>query len=90
MQIKPNKGGGVAGGPPLQLITLKQDENIWVYLAKKVLNISDFCPAEGIFVDQAFNSSHVGVCTPLKSLQNYTVFDLVNKKMTYSEIGGLW
>ena len=28
-----------------ELIPFKQDENIWVYLAKYVLNISDFCLA---------------------------------------------
>ena len=69
-----------------QLIPSKQDENIWVYLAKIVLNISDFCFAGGTYVEQTFTSCLIGVCTPLESLRNYTVFKHIKKKMTYSDI----
>ena len=58
-----------------RLIPFKQDENIWVYLAKNVVNISDFCLAGGIYVEQTFTSCLIGVCTPLESLRNYTVFE---------------
>ena len=69
-----------------QLIPFKWDENIWVYLAKHFLNISDFCLAGGIYVEQTFTSCLIGVCTPLESLRNYTVFEHIKKKMTYSDI----
>ena len=69
-----------------QRIPFKRDENIWVYLAKTVLNISDFCLAGGTFFEQAFASCVIGVCTPLESLRNYTVFEHIEKKMTYSDI----
>ena len=65
-----------------QLIPFKQDENIWVYLAKNVPNISDFCLEGGTYIEQPFTSCLVGIRTPLESLRNYTVFDLVNKEMT--------
>ena len=69
-----------------QLIPFKQDENIWVYLTEIVLNISDFCFARGTYVEQTFTSCLIGVCTPLESLRNYTVFKHIDKKMTYCEI----
>ena len=69
-----------------QRIPFKRDENIWVYLAKTVLNISDFCLAGGTYVEQAFTPCVIGVCTPLESLRNYTVFEHIGKKMTYSDI----
>ena len=58
-----------------QLIPFKRDENMWVYLAKDILNFSDFCLAGGTYVEQSFTSCLVGVCTPLESLQIHTVFD---------------
>ena len=68
-----------------RLIPFKQDENIWVYLAKNV-NISDFCLAKGTYVEQTFTSWLIGVCTPLESLRHYTIFEHMEKKMTYSDI----
>ena len=49
-----------------EFIPFKQDENIWVYLAKYVLNI--FCLTGGAYVEQTFTSCLIGACTPLKSL----------------------
>ncbi|KAF6078426.1 hypothetical protein HJG60_009254 [Phyllostomus discolor] len=69
-----------------QLIPFKWDENIWVYLAKNVLNTSDFCLAGGTYVEQTFTSCLIGVCAPLESLRHYTVFDDIEKKITYSDI----
>ena len=69
-----------------QLIPFKQDENIWVYLAKIVLNISDFCFAGRTYVEQTFASCLIGVCTPLESLRNQTVFKHIEKKMIYFDI----
>ena len=69
-----------------QLMPFKQDENIWVYLAKNVLNISEFYLSGGTYIEQTFTSCLVGVCTPLESLRNYTVFEHIKKKITYSDI----
>ena len=69
-----------------ELTPFKQNENIWVYLAKNVLNISDFCLAGGIYGEQTFTSYVVGVCAPLESLRNYTLFKYINKSISYSDI----
>ena len=58
---------------------------MWVYLAKSVLNIFDFCLAGGTYIEHIFTSCLIGVCTPLESLQNYTFFQQINKK-TYATI----
>ena len=57
-----------------------------MYLAKNVVNISDFCLAKGTYVEQTFTSCLIGVCTPLESLRNYTEFKHIEKKMIYSDI----
>ena len=59
---------------------------MWVYLAKSVLNIFDFCLAGGTYIEHIFTSCLIGVCTPLESLGNYTVFERIKNKMTYSDI----
>ena len=69
-----------------ELIPFRRDENIWVYLAKNVLNLSDFCLAGGTYIEQTFTSSLVGVCTPLESLRNYTLFKYINKSISYTDI----
>ncbi|XP_045677565.1 syncytin-B-like [Phyllostomus hastatus] len=69
-----------------ELTPFKENENIWVYLAKNVLNTSDFCLAGGTYIEQTFASYIVGVCAPLESLRNYTLFKYINKTITYADI----
>ena len=69
-----------------QLIPFKRDENIWLYLAKNVVNISDFCLAGGTFVEQTFTTCLLRVCTSPRSLGNYTLFKHISKGITYPDI----
>ena len=50
------------------------------------MSISDFCLAGGTYFEQTFTSCLLGVCAPLESLRNYTVFEHIEKKITYSDI----
>lgn len=68
------------------LIPLQKNENIWVYLAKHVMNISDFYLKGGTYVEQTFASCLVGVCTPLSHVRIYTIFQYINKPISYSDI----
>ena len=46
----------------------------WKYLgvfSKNILNIFDFCLAEGAYVEQTFTVCLVGIYTLLESLQSY-------------------
>ncbi|XP_074172436.1 uncharacterized protein LOC141567811 [Rhinolophus sinicus] len=67
-------------------IPFERDENIWVYLAKHVLNISDFCLSGGTYVEQTFTSCLIGVCTPLETIRNHTMFQSIDKRISYSDI----
>ena len=62
------------------------DKNIWVHLAKNVLNVSEFCLAEGTYVEQTFTTPLKGVCTPLESLWNCTLLQHINRKRTYTDV----
>lgn len=57
-------------------------------LAKKknVLNISKFSLSGGTYVEQTSTSHLIGDCTALGSLQNYSVFQHINKTITYFDI----
>lgn len=68
------------------LIPFRRDENIWVYLAKHALNVSDFCLSGGTYMEQAFTSCLIGVCTPLETIRNSTIFQFIDKPISYSDI----
>lgn len=57
-------------------------------LAKKrnVLNICNFSLSGGTYVEYTSTSHLIGDCTPLGSLQNYSLFQHINKSTTYSDI----
>lgn len=52
---------------------IQKDENTWVYLAKNVHNVSDFCLLGGTYVEQTFASCLVGGGTPTANT-NYIHF----------------
>lgn len=64
----------------------RKDENVWVYLAKHVMNASDFCLTGGTSVEQTLTSCLIGVCTPLSHMKNHTVFQFITKPISYSDI----
>lgn len=70
----------------VEIIPLKRDENIWVYLARNVLNVSDFCLSGGISVKQTFASGLIGIGTPIANIKNYTHFRHFRKEITYWDL----
>lgn len=72
-----------------EIYPLKRDENIWVYLARNVLNVSDFCLSGGIYVKQTFMSCLIGVGTPIANIQNYTHLIHIRKEITYWDLYAL-
>lgn len=64
----------------------RKDENVWVYLAKHVVNVSDFCLTGGSSVEQTLTSSLIGVRTPLNHMKNHTIFQFITKPSSYSDI----
>ncbi|XP_059589230.1 syncytin-2-like [Alligator mississippiensis] len=52
----------------------EKSQNVWVHLAKDVLNVTHFCLVGGISVDDIFTSCLIGVPTPMEALQNQTWF----------------
>lgn len=65
---------------------VKRDENIWVYLARNVLNASDFCLSGGISVEQTFTAGLIGVGAPIATIKNYTHFRHFRKEITYWDL----
>ncbi|XP_059584597.1 uncharacterized protein LOC132250851 [Alligator mississippiensis] len=52
----------------------EKSQNVWVYLAKDVLNVTHFCLAGGTSVEDIFTSCLIGVPTPLEAVRNQTWF----------------
>lgn len=67
-------------------LAVKRDENIWVYLARSVLNVSDFCLSGGISVKQTFTSGLIGVGAPIANIKNDTHFRHFRKEITYWDL----
>ncbi|XP_059580914.1 syncytin-A-like [Alligator mississippiensis] len=74
------------GGENLLPQEFDPQENVWIYLAREILNRTDFCLAGGINAHLVFTSCLIAVPTPLKILQNYTMLKDVKKENTYQDI----
>ena len=75
-----------------RLIPFKQDENIWVYLAKIVLNISNFCFAGGTYVEQTCTTCLMVFVLPWKAFEIVPCYSIsIGKEPTLMFIiGNLW
>ncbi|XP_059570322.1 syncytin-B-like [Alligator mississippiensis] len=76
----------LVGGKNLLQQKFDAQENVWIYLAREILNKMDFCLAGGINAHLVFTSCLIAVPTPFQILQNYTMLKDVNKKSTYQDI----
>lgn len=59
-------------GTPESPIPFQRNENVWVYLAKHIMNVSEFSLKGGTYVEQTFTSRLVGVCTCLNQIKKTT------------------
>lgn len=73
-------------GTPESPIPFQRNENVWVYLAKHIMNVSEFSLKGGTYVEQTFISCLVGVGTSLNQIKNHTIFWFINKPISYSDI----
>ncbi|XP_059576733.1 uncharacterized protein LOC132247730 [Alligator mississippiensis] len=49
----------------------EKNQNVWIYLAKEVVNTTHFCLAGGTSVQDVFTSCLIGMPTPLETLQSH-------------------
>lgn len=68
------------------ITAFQQDEIVWAYLPENILNASDFCLRGGSYVEEVSAACLMGVGAHLEDLRSYTLFQNINKPMTFSDI----
>lgn len=56
-------------GTPESPTPFQRNENVWLYLVKHIMNVSEFSLKGGTYAEQTFTSRLVGVCTCLNQIK---------------------